>query len=154
MEIKEIVNRLNDIHKEANEYDNAVCYVTSDDNEVIEAAIKKLEQFDCLYKVGLLKDCESCKAESTISSVRDDIPLQKNVPPMPRKIVANRVDTIKGQGIGYWINTGRLYMDDYGHFSYEELCSSCKGLAQFRRSNGALVGANFCPNCGRRMLER
>lgn len=71
MEINEIVNRLNDIHKEANEYDNAVCYVTSDDNEVIEAAIKKLEQLDFLYKSGLFKDCESCKAESTMSGDRD-----------------------------------------------------------------------------------
>jgi hypothetical protein len=38
------INYLKDILSEINENDNAVCYLTSEDSEVIESAIKALEQ--------------------------------------------------------------------------------------------------------------
>lgn len=41
---KEKINQLNDIFAEINEDDNAVCYLTSEDNELIESAIEALEQ--------------------------------------------------------------------------------------------------------------
>jgi hypothetical protein len=44
---KEKINQLNDIFAEINEDDNAVCYLTSEDNELIESAIEALEQQPC-----------------------------------------------------------------------------------------------------------
>lgn len=144
MEIREIVNRLNDIHKEANEYDNAVCYVTSDDNEVIEAAIKKLEQLDCLYKVGLLKDCESCKAETSM------IPTQKSVPPMPRKNVSISDDTIKETKTGHWEWVQYDGNPNIGNWH----CSECRTIIpHMPEETNNTPSYKWCPNCGVRMIE-
>ena len=40
---EEKISRLKDILSEINENDNAVCYLTSEDNELIESAIEALE---------------------------------------------------------------------------------------------------------------
>ena len=44
---EEKISRLKDILSEINENDNAVCYLTSEDNELIESAIEALEQQSC-----------------------------------------------------------------------------------------------------------
>lgn len=44
---EEKISHLKDILSEINENDNAVCYLTSEDNELIESAIKALEQPLC-----------------------------------------------------------------------------------------------------------
>ena len=44
---EEKISHLKDILSEINENDNAVCYLTSEDNELIESAIEALEQEPC-----------------------------------------------------------------------------------------------------------
>jgi hypothetical protein len=44
---EEKISRLKDILSEINENDNAVCYLTSEDNELIKSAIEALEQQPC-----------------------------------------------------------------------------------------------------------
>jgi predicted RNA binding protein with dsRBD fold (UPF0201 family) len=48
---EEKISRLKDIFSEINENDNAVCYLTSEDNELIESAIEALEQESILDKI-------------------------------------------------------------------------------------------------------
>jgi hypothetical protein len=48
---EEKINHLKGILSEINENDNAVCYLTSEDNELIESAIEALEQEPILDKI-------------------------------------------------------------------------------------------------------
>jgi hypothetical protein len=54
---KEKINQLNDIFAEINEDDNAVCYLTSEDNELIESAIEALSQESCYNPDEWCHDC-------------------------------------------------------------------------------------------------
>ena len=55
MTAEEKISHLKDILSEINENDNAVCYLTSEDNELIESAIEALEKEPC-------EDCISREA--------------------------------------------------------------------------------------------
>ena len=54
---KEKISQLNDIFAEINEDDNAVCYLTSEDNELIESAIEALSQESCYNPDEWCTDC-------------------------------------------------------------------------------------------------
>ena len=43
---------------------NRLCFYYNPPRKAIEMAIKALEQQNELFRVGLLKDCESCKAQT------------------------------------------------------------------------------------------
>ena len=55
MTLEEKISRLKDILAEINEDENAVCYLTSEDNESIESAIKALEQQGKIAQI--IDDC-------------------------------------------------------------------------------------------------
>jgi hypothetical protein len=57
MTLKEKISQLNDIFAEINEDDNAVCYLTSEDNELIESAIEALSQESCYNPDEWCHDC-------------------------------------------------------------------------------------------------
>ena len=53
--------------------------------------------------------------------------------------------------IGQWIQTNEFFINQDGQFIYKFICSECKSLSYFRKSNKKAIGANVCPNCGARM---
>ena len=79
---EEKISHLKDILSEINENDNAVCYLTSEDNELIESAIKALEQeSESTYKYGILHKIaeffqnwdgdENAKMEISVNDMRE-----------------------------------------------------------------------------------
>ena len=77
---EEKISRLKDILSEINENDNAVCYLTSEDNELIESAIEALEQQSCedaISRVDALKaldyDIKSFEFKSGVSRHMNEI---------------------------------------------------------------------------------
>ena len=54
---------------------------------------------------------------------------------------------------GHWIQTNEFFINQDGQFIYKFICSECKSLSYFRKSNKKAIGANVCPNCGCRMVE-
>lgn len=66
-------------------------------------------------------------------------------------------DTMMIKGIvqepkmGHWIQTNEFFINQDGQFIYKFICSECKSLSYFRKSNKKAIGANVCPNCGARM---
>lgn len=49
---------------------------------------------------------------------------------------------------GHWIDTNIFFPNTCGQFVHEVYCDKCYGIAYFRRTNNAYVGASICPNCG------
>ena len=47
---EEKISRLNDILAEINESEDAVCYLTSEDNELIKSAVEALKHESALHK--------------------------------------------------------------------------------------------------------
>jgi len=54
---------------------------------------------------------------------------------------------------GHWIQTNEFFINQDGQFIYKFICSECKSLSYFRKSNKKAIGANVCPNCRCRMVE-
>lgn len=54
---------------------------------------------------------------------------------------------------GQWIQTNEIFINQDGQFIYKFICSECKSLSYFRKSNKKAIGANVCPNCGAKMIE-
>ena len=54
---------------------------------------------------------------------------------------------------GHWVQTNEFFINQDGQFIYKFICSECKSLSYFRKSNKKAIGANVCPNCGARMKE-
>lgn len=54
---------------------------------------------------------------------------------------------------GHWIQTNEFFINQDGQFIYKFICSECKSLSYFRKSNKKAIGANVCPNCGAKMQE-
>lgn len=52
---------------------------------------------------------------------------------------------------GYWMQTNEFFLNQDGQFIYKFICSECKSLSYFRKSNKKAIGANVCPNCGAKM---
>ena len=60
----------------------------------------------------------------------------------------------KQQTKGEWVATGRMFIElNDEQIVYEVICDHCKGLAYFRRVTSVLFGAEYCPNCGTKMVE-
>ena len=54
---------------------------------------------------------------------------------------------------GRWMQTNEFFINQDGQFIYKFICSECKSLSYFRKSNKKAIGANVCPNCGAKMVE-
>jgi len=112
---KEAIEKLKGILTEATEYENSVCYVTEEDREPLEMAIKALEQESCedaISRQAVLEYIEGSWAELGHSSenelVCQDIKEMPSVTPQPK--------------MGHWI-----YDDEYSnYFDVTYKCSCCK----------------------------
>lgn len=133
--------------EEAIEFFKDMNECTYGDVEPIQMAIKALEQENVLFKSGLLKDCESCRAEQepcedTISrqamleyqhclygkmSNRENHKLWKFITDLPSVTPTRKV--------GKWIK------NNIGGAKVCSVCNAHMGLSVFK----------FCPNCGAEM---
>ena len=119
---------------EATAYEDAVCYVTDDDREWLDMAIKALEQEPC-------EDCISRKAVEKIINKwlsHPDYELKDSIYDMTKKI--HKLPSVTPQSkTGYWIAD----IDSLGNICYR--CSECRQLNRFID--------NYCPNCGAKMID-
>lgn len=54
-----------------------------------------------------------------------------------------------------WLSTGNTATTDNSDvILYEHVCTSCRGIAYFRKSMGEIVGGNYCPCCGMKSSQR
>lgn len=83
----------------------------------------------------------SIGAKQIINSVKNGIPAYKAMSSVEPKT-------------GRWIQTNEFFINQDGQFIYKFICSECKSLSYFRKSNKKAIGANVCPNCGAKMVER
>lgn len=90
MSREEKISRLKDILSEINENDNAVCYLTSEDNELIESAIEALEQEPCYNPDEWCHDCSEYNHD-------------KHCCPRYNKVIRNTVEEMKQPKTGHWI---------------------------------------------------
>ena len=63
------------------------------------------------------------------------------------KEAVNELSSVTPQK-GHWIHTNEFFINQDGQFIYKFICSECKSLSYFRKSNKKAIGANVCPNCG------
>lgn len=63
------------------------------------------------------------------------------------------LDEDEKEKVGHWIQTNESFINQDGQFIYNFICSECKSLSYFRKSNKKVIGANVCPNCGAKMVE-
>lgn len=122
---EEKISRLKDILSEINENDNAVCYLTSEDNELIESAIKALSQESCYNPDEWCHDCSEYNQD-------------KHCCPRFNKVIRNAVKEMKDPKMGHWIYER---CDMYS-------CSVCRHWHTDLDEK-----MNYCPNCGARMVE-
>lgn len=65
----------------------------------------------------------------------------------------NELPSVNPTKTGRWIQTNEFFINQNGQFIYRFICSECKSLSYFRKSNKKAIGANVCPNCGAKMQE-
>jgi len=92
---KEKISQLNDIFAEINEDDNAVCYLTSEDNELIESAIEALSQESCYNPDEWCTDCSEYNQD-------------KHCCPRYNRVIRRAVEEIKEPNI----KTGYISIDN------------------------------------------
>lgn len=85
---EEKISRLKDILSEINENDNAVCYLTSEDNELIESVIEALEQESQTFEW-----CTGCR----------EYDQEKHCCHRWSKVIRNTVEEMKEAKTGQWI---------------------------------------------------
>lgn len=127
---EEARERLRGILTEAVEFENSVCYVTEEDREPLEIAIKALEQEPCedaISRQAIIDEMEKRHAEGDCITKG----FVKNLPPVNPQVKT-----------GHWI-----YVDECHEHGR---CSEC-GYGSVDLVGGELW--NFCPNCGCRMVE-
>lgn len=128
------INYLKDILSEINESEDAVCYLTSEDSEVIESAIKALEQEPC-------KDTIS--REDAIGAVANLFEMSEYPHPYPQgkpirlKDIKEKLKQLPPVQpkikVGHWIHTS----------GYNYHCSECDFI-----QHESMSEYKYCPNCG------
>jgi hypothetical protein len=126
-----------------------------------DMAIKALEQQNVLFKSGLLKDCEACRAEQQPCYNPDEwchnckeYDQEKHCCPRYNKVIRSAVEEMKQTKTGHWIyekrkrlinetDEGAEYVTDYWC-----KCSKCGGDFGYRKMKDA-----FCKYCGAKMVE-
>ena len=66
-------------------------------------------------------------------------------------IALGDLPSVSTEKTGRWIQTNEFFINQDGQFIYKFICSECKSLSYFRKSNKKAIGANVCPNCGAKM---
>ena len=98
------------------------------------------------------------KKFSNVGLLYDDVMFGiEQLPPVnPQETVTEFADRCRECGKmkkGHWIQTNDFFINNDGQFIYKFICSECKSLSFFRKSNKKAIGANVCPYCGAKMLE-
>jgi predicted nucleic acid-binding Zn-ribbon protein len=175
---EEKISRLKDIFSEINENDNAVCYLTSEDNELIESAIEALSQEPCYNPDEWCHDCSEYNQDKHCcprfnNVIRNAVEEMKQ----PCEDTISRSETIKYLNINMawydedgWIIDGKEKLKAItdlingvppvtpqpktGHWinidETHSKCDRCGAVFEIASENGE---ANYCPNCGARMVE-
>jgi hypothetical protein len=123
---EEKISRLKDILSEINENDNAVCYLTSEDNELIESAIEALSQEPCYNSDEWCKTCKEYNHD-------------KHCCPRYNKVIRNAVEEMKQPKVGHWIS----YWDEEAR-CYVYKCPECGNKQPF--------DTKCCWECGTRLI--
>ena len=93
---------------------------------------------------------------STIKHAIYDVCIHENNTNIFKKLL-DRINDLPAVNLqetktGYWIQTNEFFINQDGQFIYKFICSECKSLSYFRKSNKKAIGANVCPNCGAKMI--
>ena len=140
---EEAIMELRAILTEAVKSENSVCYVTEEDREPLEMAIKALEQEpceDCISRVEALKmiDDINIPEDMSVFEIKSHIGVEiSTLPPATPK-----------RKFGEWIKKNNDYFDWYE-------CSECgygsDGEMKYNRLCD--VRTKFCPDCGSQNLK-
>lgn len=132
---KEAIEKIKMILAECAEDEDAVCYVTFDDADALDMAIKALEQETC-------EDCVSRKAMlDAITEIDDNINMDIYTNEV-REIIGDLPSVTPVRKKGHWIFVDKAH--EHAH------CSEC-GYGNVDLFNGK--PHNYCPNCGAKMDE-
>jgi hypothetical protein len=112
------INYLKDILSEINENDNAVCYLTSEDNELIKSAIEALEQQPCEDAISRQAVLEVIEREQFKGDAISEI---EKLPPVQPKLKTGHWISVSERlpkpRIDVWCNSdmGQMvgYYDEY-----------------------------------------
>jgi hypothetical protein len=132
---EEKISHLKGILSEINENDNAVCYLTSEDNELIESAIEALSQEPCYNPDEWCHDCKEYDHD-------------KHCCPRYNKVIRNAVKEIKQAKVGHWIYDKRIE-----NWKCSECGCSPKTIGYVGRVEFMREHFKFCNHCGCRMVE-
>ena len=151
-EREEAIERLRGILTEAVEFENSVCYVTEEDREPLEMAIKALERESCEDAISrqAVLDAIDAKAwefcDYLIRNGRNDE--QKPVSHFAdnlRECVREELPPVNPQvKTGHWIEE----RNDYGEVTGWH-CDKCYEDSGFTTT----CKWDFCPSCGAMMIE-
>ena len=170
MSREEAIERLRGILTEAVEFENSVCYVTEEDREPLEMAIKALEQMPTKEEEALLQkwrdnrgismeefedamntlDQEPCEdAISRAEAVR--VASGYCHPANVAKELAKLPSVNLQPKTGHWIEIAQ-----YSDGNHKIECSECESHIFDRGHANSFNVKNkykYCPNCGARMVE-
>lgn len=96
---------------------------------------------DAISRQAVLEKAGYTETEEGWCGYTVDVDYIKSLPP------------VTPQPTGHWIQTNEFFINQDGQFIYKFICSECKSLSYFRKSNKKAIGANVCPNCGAKMVE-
>ena len=140
---EEKINRLKDILAEINEDEDAVCYLTSEDNELIESAIEALEQHPCKDAISRKYAIDKLKYGNNgmawFGDAKTDLAVGnflENLPPV----------TPKESKTGQWV-----LLDKCSNSGY--YCSECHKKVVKEGWSNTVKKIKYCPNCGAKMIE-
>lgn len=130
---EEAIESLRGILTEAVEFENSVCYVTEEDREPLEMAIKALEpcedvidRAEAMTEIMMFAGNVKSDEEDIYIKVSDAVQLLRELPPVNSQPKTGR-----------WI-----------HFATSDDCSECGW------STGKYISpSKYCPNCGTKMSE-
>lgn len=130
------MNMCDEISNEA--YKKIMCHC--EEQEPCEDAISR-DHFDTRVRSALTMTWGELTDDFTdgVCTVLELLKTEPSVNPQPK--------------IGHWVQTNEFFINQDGQFIYKFICSECKSLSYFRKSNKKAIGANVCPNCGAKMVE-
>lgn len=176
---EEKISHLKGILSEINENDNAVCYLTSEDNELIESAIEALEQesqtfewctdcreYDqekhCCHRWSkviwnavekMKQPCENAISRQEVIETLKELDWRYNGHP-GREVYGAIMElpSVRPQPkTGHWIE-----VEKYSDGKHKIKCSECRShIIDRGHANSYVVKEKYkyCPRCGAKMIE-
>lgn len=132
---EEARRRLGGILTEATEFENSVCYVTEEDREPLEMAIKALEQEFCEDTIS--RKAAICCFFDENGYWYDPLKVRNNIRELPP--VTPKPKT------GHWIKS----RDCYGNHHFT--CSECGNDIATQYADN--LNDKYCSECGAKMVE-